>query len=315
LRLREVGGPLPDCEADAFDRFEAEFTYPLGPSRRFRVSHERDPHRFFEAMGEAVTFIAEDGGRVAGSASIAIRRLLVPDGAERSAAYIGDLKVAPLARGGRALLRLTRALEGWGRRHTDAAFSIVMDGTALTPLDYTGRAGIPAFETLAKVVLFRIPTAGATRSRSKALESNPDEVLSLFRRRSRGRIGVVPGDPGRRSITRPIWLVTPGGQACGCVEDTRRAKRLLADDGSEIASAHLTAFAFATPRDGATLVHAACQKAGEMKLDALFVPASDIDAAPLRDALGPMEAVEAPATIYGAGLPRGQAWNINTSEI
>src|SRR5262249_11759480 len=43
------------------------------------------------------------------------------------------------------------------------------------------------------------------------------------------------------------WLVTSEGQACGLFEDTRRGKRLIADDGSQLISAHLSYFAFATP--------------------------------------------------------------------
>jgi hypothetical protein len=35
----------------------------------------------------------------------------------------------------------------------------------------------------------------------------------------------------------------------------------------------------------------------------------------LAPALGPIDKVIAPATIYGAGLPAGAVWNIDSSEI
>jgi hypothetical protein len=315
LRLREVVGPLPSDIAEPFDRFEAEFTYPLGPGRTFRISHERDPHRFFAAMGEAVSILAEEDGRVVGSGSIASRVLIGPDGEERTVAYIGDLKVALSARGGRTLLRLARAIEAWGRQRTGSAFSVVMDGTRLTPADYTGRAGIAAFEEIAKAVILRVSAGGQRSAGPRPVEATRDDILGIFRRWSRGNAAVLPGEPPRRSVMEPCWLALAGGEACGCVEDTRRAKRLFSEDGSELSSAHLTAFAFAKPRDGAALISAASALARERGFDALFVAASATDAPALGEELAPAEIVVAPATIYGAGLWRGRSWNINTSEI
>jgi len=113
----------------------------------------------------------------------------------------------------------------------------------------------------------------------------------------------------------PQWLVDPEGLACGLLEDTRRAKRLIADDGSEMLSAHLSFFAFRTPDAGAALLQVARQQTARAGLPAVFVAVAEPDAKALAGALGPVDKVVAPATIYGAELAPGPAWNINTSEI
>src|SRR5262249_14877821 len=47
--------------------FEAEFTYPLGPGRSFRISHCEDYSRFFRSLGRAACFLAMEGDRVVGA--------------------------------------------------------------------------------------------------------------------------------------------------------------------------------------------------------------------------------------------------------
>ncbi|MFG2632234.1 hypothetical protein [Streptomyces sp. NPDC048473] len=112
----------------------------------------------------------------------------------------------------------------------------------------------------------------------------------------------------------PVSLVTPDASACGLVEDTRKAKRLLAEDG-ELRSAHLSEFAYRTPGEGAALLRAALVTAAAHGHPALFtaVDASDADA--LRTHLGVPHTVSAPATVYGSGLEPARPWSINTSEI
>jgi hypothetical protein len=99
------------------------------------------------------------------------------------------------------------------------------------------------------------------------------------------------------------------------VEDTRRAKRLLADDGRELRSGHLSFYAFRTPQAGADLIEAARRVAGRWGHPALFVSIAREDAPALEAALGQADKIVAPATIYGGRLDDGPAWNINTSEI
>src|SRR5437879_313968 len=58
--------------AEALAHFEAQFSYPLGPGRSFRISHGNDYAHFFRALGEAVCFVAESEGVVIGTLGAAI---------------------------------------------------------------------------------------------------------------------------------------------------------------------------------------------------------------------------------------------------
>jgi len=308
------GPPSPDL-ARALAEFESCFTYPLGPGRSFRICHGDDYPRFFRAIGEAACFVARRQERVVGTLGIAVRRLLLPEGSECLAAYVGDLKIVPEARGGMALLRLARAGEAWASPKVRAAYSVVMDGTPRTPTAYTGRAGIPAFQELGKVVVWRISTHPAVVDSDARFVTTSERGSACYRELSKGRYACPAGTPTERSESPPTWLVHPDGSACGLLEDTRRAKRLLADDGSEMRSAHLSCFAFRTPEAGAELFRVALRGAAALGFPALFVAVVPQDATSLAESLGESERVAAPATIYGAGLQAGPAWNINSSEI
>jgi hypothetical protein len=113
----------------------------------------------------------------------------------------------------------------------------------------------------------------------------------------------------------PLWLMEPGGRACGRLEDTRRAKRLIADDGAEMPSAHLSCFAYQDPGAGVELLRVALGHAARRGLPALFLAVTAPEADDFCRSLEGMAAVLAPATVYGARLEPGPLWNINTAEI
>ena len=305
--------PPPDLGL-ALATFEAQFSYPLGPTSAFRISHGDDYCRFFRAIGRAACFVAEDRGEVLGTVAVVIRRLGRPDGSEQTAAYLADLKVAPRARGGRTVFRLAAAAQSWAAAMTDTAFSIVMDGTRATPPAYTGRVGIPAFREVAKVLVLRVPVEPSGRA-TGGWESDATRAERRFRELSHGRYGTIGGAPHQRSEAAPRWLLHPDGTACGLLEDTRRGKRLLASDGSELRSAHLSYFAFTTPRAGAQLVREARRLCVERGDPALFVPVAEPDGRSILVDLDDPATVVAPATIYGVNLETGKLWNVNTSEI
>jgi hypothetical protein len=315
MNLHELTGPPPPELARALAVFEERFTYPLGPGRTFRISHGDDYPRFFRSIGRAVCFVAERQGRVLGSLAVAACPLRLPDGTSRDVAYLADLKVDPGARGGVVLLRLARAAQAL-MGPLGAAFSVVMEGTAVTPADYTGRLGIPAFAPLARIAVLRLPATGAAEAGEGGhFRTTEAEGRACYERLSAGRYASPGGTPAERSETPAVWLTLPGGTACGRLEDTRRAKRLLADDGSELRSAHLACFACRTPQAGAELVRAALPLAAREGFPALFVAVPEAEAAALCERLGARDVVVAPATVYGTGLEPGPAWNVNTSEI
>jgi hypothetical protein len=307
--------PSPEL-ARALAEFEKQFTYPLGPGRTFRISHGEDYPRFFRAMGEAVCFVAEDKGRVLGALGVAVRRLLLPDGSELRVAYIGDLKVDPAARKGLTFLQMAWAAQAWIGARATAGYGVVMDGTAVSPASYTGRFGIPGARVLGKVVVWQFPCRETGRKTgAERFLANGPIVLECYRRLSQGRYASAGGTPAERSEMPPTWLLHPDGVACGLVEDTRRAKRLLADDGTELRSGHLSFFAYKAPQAAAELIQAAIRQAARWGHPALFVSVAEPDATELEAALGPIDKVIAPATVYGGLLDDGIAWNINSSEI
>jgi len=307
--------PTPQL-ARALAEFERRFTYPLGPGRSFRISHGEDYPRFFRAMGPATCFIAQRDHRLVGAMGVAIRPLLMPDGSQREVAYIGDLKVDPDARGTAAFLRLALTALAWARPQVDAAFGVVMDGTAALPASYSGRVGIPSFLAVGKISVIRFPTGrDQAAPADDRWTASRERGIECYQALCAGRYTAWGGAPAERSEMMPLWLVHPDGTACGRLEDTRRAKRLIDCNGTEMISAHLACFAWRDPRAGAELIHAARRRAATENRPALFVAVADQDVPALEDALGVGEKVFAPATVYGAGLLSGPAWNINTSEI
>jgi hypothetical protein len=309
-----AAAPAPALAA-ALERFEEQFRYPLGPGRFFRIAHGDDYPRFFRAMGEGVCFVAETDGTIRGVLGAALRRLVLAGGEDRLALYLGDLKIDPAVRGGRTLPRLAHAVRNWAVARTDAAFAVVMDGTPVVPTRYTGRMGIPHFSELGKIMVLRMSTAGFVPPPDDRWFTTGERGEAYYLRLSGGRYACPGGNPAERSHMEPLWLVEPGGAACGRLEDTRRAKRLIADDGAEMQSAHLSCFAYRDAHAATVLLTVALGRAAERGMPALFAAVPVNDAAEICGLLQGTEAVLAPATIYGAGLEPGRAWNINTAEI
>jgi hypothetical protein len=308
--------PVPEL-SKTLAEFEKQFTYPLGPGRTFRISHGEDYSRFFRAMGElGISIVLEERGQVLGTVGVSVRRLLKPDGDEERVIYLGDLKVAPEARTSIAFLRLAWEAERWSRPFSARGFGVVMDGTPVTPDAYTGCAGIPGAIALGSVMVWRVPCLSTESSQKESVfQSTRTQVISCFRELSRGRYASVDGKPEERSQMTPQWLLHPGGRACGLVEDTRKAKRLWTDEGSELRSGHLSYFAFSNVDAAVELLQEARQRVARAGHPALFVAVAPHDHPELAKALNEPDTVLAPATIYGGGLDDGAAWNINTSEI
>jgi len=315
MNIIRISEPPSPSLAHALAEFEEPFTYPLGPTRFFRISHGTDYTLFFRAQGDAACFVAQQQGRVIGVLGTALRRLQMPNGRECTTAYLGDLKIAPSSRGGLVLARLSQVAEAWLRPKTDSAFGVVMGGTARTPESYSGRAGVPHFREAARVVIFRIIVAGeGGEPDAPRYQTDSKTCLDCYRRLSLGRFACPTGGREPRSEMPPVWLMRPDESACGMVEDTRKAKRLIAGEGSEMLSAHLSCFAYRTAGAGADLIKVALRHASAAGLPALFVAAAESDSHELRAHLGTLHALPAPAIVYATGLS-GSSWNINTSEI
>lgn len=303
--------------AAALKIFEAEFRYPLGRDRWFTISHGEDYTRFFRAIGEARCFIACRDARVIGVISVSHCRMRKTNDEWVTAAYISDLKVSATG-GGRCLLRLLRNAAAWARRApTTAGFSVIMDGTARRPTAYTGRLGIPAYTELGKLMVLRIPSDlwDANHFCKDWSRAPPKRVRARFGELTRGCFATGGGQPGLRSRMQAAGILLNGGAACGLLEDTRRAKLLLQEDGREMVSAHLSGFGYRKPSDAARLLRGAAWVCRQQGIPALFVCVPMPEGESILKLLPRRGIVLAPATVFGAGFAAGQKWLINTAEI
>jgi len=308
-RLRESPEP---ALARSLAIFEEQFRYPLGPARTFSIEHGDDYPRFFRAIGEAMCFAAAQDGTVRGTLGAAIRRLKFPDASQRSVLYIGDLKVAPGQRRGQILIQLLRELYDWAHPRVDAAFSVVMSGTAVSPERYSGRLSIPQMSKVGEVMILQLNTAESVDAFQANVATSPD-ALACYERLTAGSYGAFAGNCDERSRFPATWLMLGDGSACGLLEDTMKAKRLFADDGAEMCSAHLSCFASESVDAGVALIQAALLRASRLGFPALFVAVPESEAAEFGARLQPP--VTTTATIFGIGLAPGRFWHINTAEI
>ncbi len=316
MNVRELMEPPAEWLGEALARFELQFRYPLGPARSFRISHGRDYVTFFQAIGEARLFVGERRGTVLGTLAAVTREVRFPSGETRRAAYLCDLKVAPHARGGRTLLHLMNAVRARLEVPCSGlAYAVVMDGTAQTPVAYTGQLNLPAFENLDQLMVLRIPTQRAETFDDRVQTTNARSLQSIHDRLTRVQFVPLGGVPATRSQVEPAYLELIDGCACGVLEDTRRGKRLFDDAGDEMLSAHLSRFAYANTSDAAGFLGRVLGLAKEAGFPALFTAIPRHDAAKIVDSLAVADTVLAPATVYGCSFREKAAWRIDTSEI
>lgn len=301
--------------ADALRQFEEQFFYPLGGNRSFRINHGTDYSLFFRSMGEGASFVGESDGEILGVLSISLRSLLLPNGEEETAAYIGDIKIHPKKRGSATLYQLMNAARTWIGNRTSIAFSIVMDGTTHLPSEYTGRLGIPLFSPLAKVNISRISLTDSSHISSANLLVDDLEGVACYRSLCRDSYACHGGSPSKRSMMKPVWIMDAERMGCGRLEDTSRAKRLWSSDGAEMKSAHLTCFAFQTKWAAAKVLEEALYKARELGFPAVFLalPMKENDIFSLLPS--GLSATISAATVFGLGLEPKKSWYVNTSEI
>ena len=313
MKLHRFTDEVPAATGRALAEFEREFSYPLGPSEHFRISHGEDYLPFFRAIGEPVLLAMEDAGKIVGGIARVRRRLDLRHGAgaeESVAHYLCGLKVAAAARGTAVLARLIgETKRGIEAGDSQACYCVVMAGTGRLPTDYTGRLGVPRFEKVGEIVILRISPGGPFVKRCRVISTT--DFAAIRGRLARSGYAATGGESEYRSWMSPLPLVTPGGDACGMLEDTRRGKRLFLESGGELVSAHLSGFAYATPEAGAELLAAAVVRAQGPFFAAL--PLRQMEA--MRTLLDGLNFTEAGACIYGHGLECGHDWWVDTAEI
>lgn len=315
MKLHRFTDEVPPDMGQALAEFEREFSYPLGPAERFRISHGEDYLPFFRAIGEPVVLAMEDAGRIRGGIVRVRRRLELRREAESVveqsvAHYLCDLKVAAAARGTKVLARLIgETKRGIEASDSCACYCVVMAGTGRLPTDYTGRLGVPRFERVGEIVILRISPGGPFVKRGEVISMK--DFAAVRGRLARAGYTATGGESAHRSWMSPLPLVTPDGDACGMLEDTRRGKRLWLESGGELVSAHLSGFAYATPEAGAALLAAAAVRAQGPFFVALPVREMEV----VRPLLEGLKFTGSSAWVFGHGLEVEHDWWVDTAEI
>lgn len=295
--------PPPELSR-ALLEFERQFSYPLGGNDSFSISHGPDYVTFFQAIGDATVLVIEEEGRVLGTLAAVVRPLRDSQGELLRVAYLADLKLNREVRHRltRYLLAMSEHLEVPSGR----GYAVVMDGTQSTPDRYTGRWGVPSFQPVAKVTVLALQTRpGAERDCGTAWSDLFHPPASMM---------PLPGRSELRSELAPEWLTCGGAQ--GLLEDTRKGKRLLHEDGSEMRAAHLSRLRYEHEREAAALLEQAAFRCARQGIPTLFTCLPERAARRLLPHLQAFSVNPAPATVYGVGFPEGcDEWWLDSAEI
>ncbi|RBP48007.1 hypothetical protein DES53_101807 [Roseimicrobium gellanilyticum] len=320
MKLHRLETSPPEWLGSALEKFECQFSYPLGEGASFRVTHGRQYMAFFQAMGEAVVFVAERNAEVLGTVAVIRRTLRYPDGHEATAYYVCDLKVSRARAGGLVLPWLMHAV----RDHVIQSglapvYGVVMNGTSRSPRQYTGRVAIPLFEPLAQIAVLRIPVEPPGGGALEFERTTLDHITAVRSSLHRAAWSTPLGSCTLRSEMPPVPVAMSQGRACGVVEDTRLGKQLILIGGGEMKSAHFSSFGFVDAISGLALIQAARAVASQQGFPALFLSVPKIECYDglIQTLVGECGALEASATVFGAGFSKdaGGEWWINTSEI
>jgi len=308
MNIIELTAPVDITLVQKLSEFEALFDYPLGSNQRFRIDHSPDYTAFYRAMGQAKTWVIESGNIVVAAISASIRTIDF-EGAIKHVVYMGDLKIHPDYQSGRVLFKMAEYLRPLLEQDATAAYSVVMDGTKITPEHYTGRLGIPNFKPVAKIHILRFETAINAKIVG---QSQANRGYELYRELN----PVYTHEPAlsqlRSSIT-PSWFIY-NDLACAMAEDTRLAKKLYLISGEELLSSHLSYFAFSDAPSGFLVIQQALNWSANNGFPAMFVALSEKQMLLLTNYLQGLQHTAAAATIYATDnicdhIP------INTAEI
>lgn len=299
--------------------FEQQFWYPLGASREFRIEHPTRYADFFSSMGEVHCFVALREEEVVGILSSVIRTLVSPSGKNFRVAYVADVKITRELQGSTLLYRLARTAILWLRPQICSAYSVVMDGTAVTPKQYTGRVGVPQFSWSGRVHLLSFSTETEFPWVSE-VEEIPLELDSQSSEVELGRITTdrstwVSLYPLYRAQETPVWLVDQQNGARALLEDTRRAKKLYDRQNFEYRYAHLTYPSCTEPEHIVRLLPHACARSQSLGFSHVFVTVPDEHLPTVQSKLENLSHETYAASIYGVSLNDDFPYLINSSEI
>lgn len=299
--------------------FEKQFWYPLGALREFRIAHPSLYTDFFSSMGDAYCFVALREDEVVGVLSSVIRTLESPQGKTSQVAYVADVKIIKELQGSTLLYRLARTAILWLRPQISSAYSVVMDGTSVTPKQYTGRVGVPQFSWSGRVHLLSLSTKTVFSWDSDVLKVPLEQGAKFTGTESSRSLTDVPTwttiEPLLRAQTQPVWFIDQNTGASALLEDTRRAKRLYDRQECEYRYAHLTYASYRKPEDVLQLLPDACARSESLGFSHVFVTVPDFHLEAVQRKLANIAHDTYSASIYGVSLVDDFPYLVHSSEI
>tara|TARA_R110002110_G_C13469307_1_gene719843 strand:- start:10972 stop:11916 length:945 start_codon:yes stop_codon:yes gene_type:complete len=294
--------------------FETQFHYPLGKDHWFSISHCNFYLNFYLAMGPATCIVAENNEGVQGTICSAIRTLYNPNTkATQEVAYIGDLKVALKSQGKGMTYELMQQLQASYKGPAIPVMSVVMDGTKLTPFDYTGKKGFLTLEIIQKVYVIQLLARKEGHSQDVSI-IGAKKGVELFEQ-MHCHSYFLPKQLNLRAKNGYQWIHV-NDKACAVFENTRLAKRLYKNNGEEIKNAHLSYLSYKEDSALLIILKQALHMAFESKYQAVFLALSEAEYLKMNPILEQLPVVNvAKATVYGTPDLKTTMYNINTAEI
>jgi hypothetical protein len=236
-------------------RFEAQFRYPLGDGRFFRISHGEDYGAFFRSFGAPrYILVLDDEGEVAAFTAGVRRPIRRRNGSVQEMWYLCDFKIAKPYRGGRTFIGMGSRMLPRFYRFWLGAYFVGMNNRPLSELLAADGLQVGGIATL--IPLRRFPAF------------KPVSLQAIYF--APPLPGTVTGDEVNREVLGPeAWRLTvqepEGRYVLTCL---RGVKDLLIEPtGEPMRLLHVGAFDLAPEGDPAKyllgLLHSARIRAGE----------------------------------------------------
>lgn len=297
--------------------FERQFHYPLGENQSFSISHGEDYTAFYRSMGKATCLMAKtDENKILGTFCASLRYIQKTDKAQAvPALYLGDLKIDVIQQKTRLFYQLAKRMSELVDGDNEIALSVMMDGTKNTPPStYSGRVNFTSFLPISNYYILKFQATNYPYT-EKRINYLTEENAFLLYQKITDKDYFLLSDSTLRSKMAPIWLADPEGKACGKLEDTEQAKRLITSDGHMLRSSHLSYFTFTDPVAGYALLLEAIKFSSQQNFLHTFIALNQNDFDLLSPLIKDLVYDVAPATLYGNIHATNLTLQLNTAEI
>lgn len=316
MNIFPLGTPPDEALGTALCKFEQQFSYPLGDTTHFHINHGADYTAFYRSMGGQFSLFIAMERQVCGVIAVVIRTLRRPDGKRQMTAYVGDLKIAPQYRGSGLSAQLMRAALYWAKPRCETGFTVVMEGTAITPERYSKTYSLPDFTVANRQIIVGLPIfPNQALSQAEVVHADHNSVLKLHQHLSQRSYSLVADSKIQNTGMEEVPLISPRQTACCILKNTRLTKQLINAKHEPMAIEHLSYLAYQTPSDVIPLIYQASALASKRGAEFLFFSLPRQQTNELLNSIRELKPILAPATIYSHGLKHGSPWFINSAEV